>query len=75
MELLESVLRCLGRGLGWTEGTEEASVDTDTLELVESLLFLHPNDASEDAEDRTEGAVGEEGSRFGAPNVGSCLCL
>jgi hypothetical protein len=64
-EPLESVLRCLGRGLSFTEDVEEAAVDT--VEEVESLRSRHPNETSDEAEDEGEGATGDMPPCFNPP--------
>lgn len=51
MELFEKVLRCLGRGLSFTEGVDEAAVETEALELVEEWRLRQPNEASDEAVD------------------------
>lgn len=55
---LESVLRCLGRGLSCTtEVMEDAAVDA--VEDVESLRSRNPKESSEAAEDVMDGAIGD----------------
>jgi len=59
-ELLENVLRCLGRGISLIDAAVEAAVDTEALELVEHVRSRHPKDASDDADDTVESTL----SRF-----------
>jgi hypothetical protein len=49
IELPEKVFRCFERGLSFTEGVDEAAVDTDTMELMEAVRCRQPKEASEDA--------------------------
>lgn len=77
MDPLESVLRCLGRGLSFIEAVEEAAVDT--FEEVESLRSRHPNETSEEADDEMDGVVGDTPPFFrpeyGVSNLCSCESL